>query len=465
MVSGFIERHQRGGAGVAILVLLVLLLAGAGAARFLMDWDKPQIKVGLESDYFSLKPFDIHVTDARSGVSSIQVSLDKNGQRTLLFSKTWDKPQPDAVVTVDAKTANIGNKPGDATLIVTAIDGAEHYVVAGNTTVLKKPVKLDFKPPTLEVMSTQHYVNQGGVGLVIYSVSDDTVRHGVQVGKRFFPGYGGHFSDPHIQMAYFAHAYDTPASVTPVLIAEDAAGNQRKASFSYHLRPKKFRNRTIKVSDSFVKGKVTDLLGGNAAGLTDEQIFVKVNKNMRAENEARIKRITSGHTNKQYWQGKFNQLSNSKVEANFADHRSYSYHGKIINDAWHLGYDLSVTKHYPVEAANAGVVVFADDNGIYGNTIIIDHGMGLFTLYSHLSSFGVQKGDHVKKKQILGRTGTTGLAVGDHLHYGTYLNGVAVLPIEWWDKKWIRDNITRKINEVKKELGESPETTKPAAKS
>ncbi len=453
MVSGSISRHQRGIAGKAILFLLILLLAGAGAARFLMDWDKPEVKVGLSTDYFSLKPFDIFVSDSKSGVSSVQVSLEKDGQRTPLFSKTWDSPQPDVVVTVDAKGANIGNKPGDATLVVKAIDGAEHYILPGNTRELRKPVKLDFKPPTLEVLSTQHYVNQGGVGLVIYSVSDDTVVHGVKIGKRFFPGYGGHFSDPHIQMAYFAHAYDTPASETPVLIAEDAAGNRRKASFHYRLRPKKFRDRTIEVKDSFVKGKITDLLGGLAEGLTDEQIFIKVNKDMRANNEARIKRITSGRTNKQYWQGKFNQLSNSKVEANFADHRSYRLHGKIINDAWHLGYDLSVTRHYPVEAANNGVVVYADDNGIYGNTIIIDHGMGLYTLYGHMSSFDVEKGDFVKKKQIIGRTGTTGLAAGDHLHYGTYLNGVAVVPIEWWDAKWIRDNITRKIEAVKKELG------------
>jgi hypothetical protein len=62
-----------------------------------------------------------------------------------------------------------------------------------------------------------------------------------------------------------------------------------------------------------------------------------------------------------------------------------------------------------------------------------------------LSSIDVKVGDPVKQRQSLGKTGETGLAAGDHLHYGIYLDGVAVLPVEWWDAKWIRDNIDPKL--------------------
>jgi murein DD-endopeptidase MepM/ murein hydrolase activator NlpD len=134
------------------------------------------------------------------------------------------------------------------------------------------------------------------------------------------------------------------------------------------------------------------------------------------------------------------------VEANFADERTYTYNNEPIDKAYHLGYDLSVTKRYPVEAANSGTVVFAGDLGIYGNTVILDHGIGLFTLYSHLSSIDVKDRDTLQQRQVLGRTGETGLAVGDHLHYGVYLHGVAVLPVEWWDPKWINDNIQPKLD-------------------
>ena len=148
------------------------------------------------------------------------------------------------------------------------------------------------------------------------------------------------------------------------------------------------------------------------------------------------------------WRGAFHQLSNSKVEANFADERTYVYKGEIIDHAYHLGYDLAATRNYPIEAANDGVVVFTGDLGIYGNTVIIDHGFGLVTMYSHMSLITVNKGDKVQQKQLIGKTGETGLATGDHLHYATLIHGVPVLPLEWWDGKWIKDNILGKIQKL-----------------
>ena len=138
-------------------------------------------------------------------------------------------------------------------------------------------------------------------------------------------------------------------------------------------------------------------------------------------------------------------MTNSKVEANFADERTYVYQGETIDHAYHLGYDLAVTKKHPVGAANSGIVVFAGDLGIYGNTVVIDHGLGISTLYGHLSSLDVQAGDKVEKKHKIGKTGETGLAGGDHLHFATLIHGVPVLPLEWWDGKWIKDNIQSKL--------------------
>jgi len=177
-----------------------------------------------------------------------------------------------------------------------------------------------------------------------------------------------------------------------------------------------------------------------------KDVFVAVNRHLRKENEARIAEVTKNASPTMLWQGAFVQLPNSKVEANFADLRTYTWNGEPVDTAYHVGYDLSVTKHSPVEAANSGKVAFTGDLGIYGNTVILDHGLGLFTLYSHLSSIEVKVGDPVAQRQILGKTGETGLAAGDHLHFGVYLDGVAVLPVEWWDAKWIGDNITPKLD-------------------
>jgi murein DD-endopeptidase MepM/ murein hydrolase activator NlpD len=90
-------------------------------------------------------------------------------------------------------------------------------------------------------------------------------------------------------------------------------------------------------------------------------------------------------------------------------------------------------------------VVYADFLGIYGNVVIIDHGLGLQTIYAHLSSAAVTAGQSVAKDEIIGHTGTTGLAGGDHLHYGVAVSGIPVQPIEWWDATWIKNNITSKL--------------------
>jgi murein DD-endopeptidase MepM/ murein hydrolase activator NlpD len=256
----------------------------------------------------------------------------------------------------------------------------------------------------------------------------------------------------------FTHAYNIGEDERATLVATDKAGNTRELRLAYTLKNVKYKKSTIQISEDFLRNKVTPLLNDVGARQgTPKEIFVKVNKALRKENEDKIKAITEKSTPAILWQGAFSQLSNSKVEANFADARTYLYNGEEIDQAYHLGYDLSVTKHYPAEASNDGIVAFVGDLGIYGNTVIIDHGLGLFTLYSHLSSIDVKDGDKIKKEQPIGKTGETGLAVGDHLHFGVYLHGVAILPVEWWDQKWIKDNVQPKLDGL---TGDSVEETK-----
>ena len=142
---------------------------------------------------------------------------------------------------------------------------------------------------------------------------------------------------------------------------------------------------------------------------------------------------------KPLWEGAFVQPRNTKVFSNFAETRTYTYGGREIDTQVHFGFDLASTKHAPVPAANKGTVVFVGPLTIYGNTVVVDHGWSLMTLYAHLSTIGVKVGDAVEKGQELGRSGDTGLAVGDHLHYEVLVNGISVTPVEWWDAKWIRD--------------------------
>ena len=357
-----------------------------------------------------------------------------------------------------------GLKEGPAVLRVTARDAS---LWRGNEAVLEKNITIDITPPTLELIADDRYVNFGGVGAIVYKASADTATSGVKIGDHFFPGFPGQVKDhPDYFLALFAHPYDTPPETRATLVATDKAGNTREMRLAYELKNVRYKKSTIAISDSFLQNKVAPLLTDAAARQgAPKDVFVAVNKRLRKENEDRITEITKKATPAMLWKGAFSQLSNSKVEANFADQRTYMYNGEPIDTAYHLGYDLSVTKNYPVEAANSGTVAFTGDLGIYGNTVIVDHGLGLFTLYAHLSSIDVKAGDSVTKRQILGKTGETGLAAGDHLHFGIYLDGVAVLPVEWWDQKWIDDNITPKLEgRSGQEIAEAQKPVKGARK-
>ncbi len=447
---------------VSLLLIVIAALAGGGfylKPRF--ESEPPQITVLPEVDALGVAPLQIQVNDKGTGLKSFTATLSQGGTEHSLAAEQFGQPMSEKKITV-ALAKVPGLKEGAAVLRVAARDAA---LFSGNEAVLERNVTIDTTPPTLELIADDRYVNFGGVGVIVYKASADTASSGVKIGEHFFPGFPGQVKDrPDHVLAFFAHPYDAPADARATLVATDRAGNTREMRLGYELKNVRYKKSTLAISDSFLQNKVAPLVTDVATRQGPaKDVFVAVNRKLRKENEDRITEITKKATPSLLWKDAFAQLSNSKVEANFADHRTYTYNGEQIDTAYHLGYDLSVTKHYPVEAANSGTVVFTGDLGIYGNTVIVDHGLGLFTLYSHLSAIDAKAGDAVAKRQILGKTGETGLAAGDHLHFGVYLAGVAVLPVEWWDQKWIDDNITPKLDGRSGQ--EIAEAQQPATKS
>jgi murein DD-endopeptidase MepM/ murein hydrolase activator NlpD len=429
-----------------VSIVIVGLLAGAWFLWPRFEREAPQVRFAPDTDVLGLAPLEILVSDRGAGLKSVTATLSSGGAEQALAAEHYAQPAGEQKITVAiAKLKNV--KEGPAVLRVSARDASWWNYFGGNETVVEKQLTIDVTPPTVELIADDRYVNFGGVGAIVYRPSADTATSGVRIGDAFFPGYRGQIKDrPDHYFALFAHPYNVPADARAVLVATDKAGNMREMRLVYELKNVKYKKSTIALSDAFIQDKVVPLLADVAARQgSPKEVFLRVNKGLRKENEDRITAITMQGTPTILWKGAFSQLSNSKVEANFADARSYSYNNEIIDSAYHLGYDLSVTRQYPVEAANSGTVAYAGALGIYGNTVILDHGLGLYTLYGHLSAFEVKAGDAVKPRQVLGRTGETGLAAGDHLHFGVYLNGVAVLPVEWWDPKWIADNIEPKL--------------------
>ena len=307
---------------------------------------------------------------------------------------------------------------------------------------------IDTRAPQIEIYSKAHNASQGGSGLVIYKLSEPCPRNGITVGGRFFPGYSGAFQDRDVYLAFFALAHDQGPKTELFVTADDRAGNSTRSGLPHHIRRKSFKRDTIRISDRFLNWKIPEF-EIDMPDATLAQKFLAINRDQRRADYERMKEICKSPMRVMHWSGRFLRLPKSAPRAGFADQRTYTYNGKEIDRQIHLGADLASTKRAPVPAANGGVVMFADQLGIYGRTVFIDHGFGLFSMYAHLNQIMVKKGQSISKGEILGKTGTTGLAGGDHLHFGILIQDTFVNPIEWWDATWIKHNISSKIDMAK----------------
>ncbi|HZS34721.1 MAG TPA: M23 family metallopeptidase, partial [Methylomirabilota bacterium] len=306
---------------------------------------------------------------------------------------------------------------------------------------------VDLTPPKLELRTATGYVKHAGAGVVVFRAEGAT-RAGVRVGTEFFPGVTGLAQDPAVQVALFTIPYHGP-EVPPSVVAEDEAGNERVIAVPVTFLPAKFPKDTIHLTEAFLRRKLVELAPQTPSSASPEELlqaFLRVNREGRQAAEAKFRELGRGPSAATpLWTGAFRQQPNTKVFANFPEERTYEMGGRTVDTQWHLGIDLASNRQSPVEASNAGRVVFTGPNGIYGNVVVLDHGLGLMSLYGHLSEIAVKVGQAVQRGETLGRSGETGLAGGDHVHFAMLVRGVYTSPIEWWDDHWLRDRIVKPL--------------------
>ena len=453
---------------VVVLAVLVLAVAGAAAGLFVIlnRAEGPAIELVRPTDLVGRSAvFEATVEAPRSELTALEAVIEQDGAAYPLFSlgdpAAADMRQegPDRIRinrTFD-RESHPEIRAGTATVRVSATRPVVFGLSERSTTVAVD-VEVRLQPPRLAVASTFHYVNHGGSEAVVYTVSPPDSESGVRVGDRLYPGYPAaglvEAAGDNLRLAFFALDYDQDLNTPIELYATDAAGNEASAQFDHRRFPRNFRRSRINVSDGFLRRVVPSIVS-QAPELADEQpdgtdedlldLYLFINGELRRRNRATLIELAAGTAPQVLWDGAFRQLANSQVESGFADHRTYLYEGDEVDQQVHLGFDLASTANAPIRASNNGVVVRADYFGIYGNCVIVDHGMGLQSLYAHLSSIAVSPGDEVEQGQQLGLSGQTGLAGGDHLHFAMLLNGRPVSPVEWWDPHWIEDRILRKL--------------------
>ena len=454
---------------LALLVLIVLactgayVVAGRGAPPQLTI-DKPDRFVGQAGS------LDVVAAAPNAQLTALTIALEQNGRSIPLFS--LDGPQTATVTRVDATHVKVSRPLGKQSVPELQSGAARIVVTATRPSFLKlrqltstasKDFQVRLEPPRVAVLSTKHYVNHGGSEMVVYKATPPDVASGVRVGDIEYPGFpasgaGVEGADPSIKVAFFALLYNQPLNTPIVAFARDEAGNQAKATFIDNVFEKPFKKSRIEIDDKFINRVVPDIIEHSPelkmtapAQDSPEMLagFLRINGELRKINADQIAAMAAKTSPKRLWEGPFVQLGNSKVEASFADARTYVYKGKEVDQQTHLGFDLAVTEHVPVAAAAAGTVLNASWLGIYGNCVIIDHGLGVQSLYGHLMSFDVKVGDPVTRGQVVGRSDSTGLAGGDHLHFTLLVGGRMVTPVEWWDPHWMTDRVERKLKEAK----------------
>ena len=436
-------------AGIPLLLIVFLYL----------NWDSSPPVISWPSNLSEFvggqSSITVRILDAGKGLANVSVVAVQADNRTSVLTERiarplapWASGRLHRELTLSmADTPGLSAlKDGPFSLHVRAEDHANWWVFS-RTAAAERTFDLDRTPPRIGLLSTQHSIRQGGAESVRYRTSRDTIRSGVRVGERSFRGYRQSMADTDEFVCIFALAYNASAQTPIVVWAEDHVGNLTESALPVLQHRRSFRRRTITISDRFIKTVLPAIMQQSGLRSPDTQLerFLLVNAALRRRNHAQIEEISARSHNPVLWSEAFIQLSNSQVEARFADQRAYLYQGKEIDQQTHLGFDLASTAQGPVEAANTGTVVHAAYIGIYGNCVILDHGLGLMSLYAHLSQIDVVEDQQVQQGELLGRTGKTGLAGGDHLHFGILVQGVPVTPLEWWDPSWVEDHFLSRL--------------------
>jgi hypothetical protein len=408
---------------------------------------------------------DLLIESPQALLDGLDVTFEQSGKITPLF--TWNGEQGNRLIPAGENRLRLVLSLGRAALPQLQ-EGKASISVSASRPVLfgyrhaeatvQHAFEVRLTPPRVSVLSRFHHIAPGGSEAVVYDVTQPAVSSGVRVGDKEYPGFpasgaGVAHADVGLRVAFFALPWDADPATPIHVFARDGVGNQADAAFDVTVLPRRFRQGRIELDDRFLARVVPPILERSPDLEVEDRSdmlasFLRINGDLRRRNSDEIAALARDSAPETLWTGPFRQLANSAVEGSFADQRVYLYKGREVDRQVHLGYDLASTASAEVVAANRGKVVHAGWLGIYGNCVILDHGMGLQSLYAHLSSANVTVGSSVEAGAVLGRTGSTGLAGGDHLHFTMLLGGTPVTPLEWWSPKWLQDRVLRKLREA-----------------
>ncbi len=425
------------------ILLLVAAVIGAATAAYLhfAEGTPPTAQLDTAATHVtSGSSLALSVADQGRGLRSLTVFAVQGDNRISLLEQSF--PQEVSAWSGEIVLPAKGLKDGPMELVVQVTDRSLAGWGEGNTTIVRHELVFDVTPPRISVLSDAHNMNQGGAGLIVYALSEPVQESGVLVNDVFFPGYQ---QDSGVFFCLFAMPFDLdPTKHRPILTAMDFAGNSAQTTFYYHGNRRTFRQDTLNISQGFLENVMPQFQSTFPEAKSLLDLYLLVNRDLRQQNIDFLQSLATDTSPTPLWDEVFIRQPRAAPRAGFADSRTYMHDGAVIDHQVHMGIDLASTAFDEIIAANRGRVIFTGDLGIYGQTVILDHGLGLHSLYAHLSQILTTVDDVLEKGQVLGRSGMTGLAAGDHLHFEMLISGLSVNPIEWWDEQWLHHNFWSK---------------------
>ncbi len=446
------RRSKKRGIGAWWSGLFMLLLAAAGVYIYTSPYfERVSPKVEIDNKIYRgrKKPVKILLND-NGTLKKYHITLSDGRRQLVLASGEFVPPVSEAALSVTLpKDSGLDKKQNPWYLTVDVSDSSLWNFFKGNHTVAQSQVLIDTEPPKISIVAASPSIVKGGSALVVYRVDDDNLK------ETFVEAGGKRFEVvTYKEEGYFATLIAWPfrkKRFMAKVVAVDKPGNKSSKKIPIRLVGKRYRVSWIRATDRFIDGKISEIARKDprASRVKDRiERFRAVNEGMRIRNEKLIHKVTKkvSKVNFATWMpNAFYPLKSAKRVADFGDERHYYYKDKEheISLSYHLGYDLASLREAPIYSSNPGKVVFASYNGIYGRLPIIDHGFGLYTLYGHCSELLIEKGDEVEAGDIIARTGKTGLALGDHLHFGILVQGVEVWPMDWMKENWLKSHIRK----------------------
>lgn len=449
-------RRGRKGKGIIGWIIAIAILAGIGFMAFSPTFEREDPKLTLSHEgYWNFKdPIQVSVEDA-SGLKAFKATIATPHEEWVVVEENTPSAESKKTFTILPPKGVRRVEAQSVTLNLEATDNSLWGLFMGNTSKEEYTLVIDQRRPLLSIVSHSYKIQKGGSAIVIFKANDphmESLKIETNYGKTFI-------AQPFVKEGYYASLLAWPVqeqTFSATVVARDRAGNETKSSVPLRLKDHLYRVSNIELSDKFLDGKIAELANvyEETAGVDDRlEQFKIINETVRANNEKIIHEVTSKVSNAMITDFNikpFYPLPNGQKVADFGDHRIYSYkETKNFSQAYHMGLDLASTQMAAIFATNSGNVVFSQANGIYGNLPIVDHGFGLYTLYGHCSDVHVQEGDIAADGQEIAKSGISGYAMGDHLHFGVLVQGIEVRPEEWMDTKWIYDNITSVMESAK----------------